>query len=161
MSEDNTNPSPIERQFVTPRLLDLAKNPPEYVDGILPTVSVAFRGPIRRGAVRAPRGSILGSYSFSGSYYPTGMGTTSLRITRVNVFSGSRNQRWMIRHSRDGTRDIRFFISPGQQEIVGNPMEPIYVFGPGTISWGFIGANASGSMGSAYDTSQFMEGYRG
>jgi len=151
--------SPNQRIFQTIRVLNPAGDPQEYVDVALPTVSVKFRGPIRRGAVRAPRGSILGSYRISGTHYDNAPGTYSLRISRVSLFSGSRGQRWVIQHSRVGTVDIQHFINAGQVSLLGAGNEPVYVLGPGTVTWGFIGVNASGSMGSAYFTSQFLEGY--
>ena len=160
MPQDSDRPPDINRPFTTPRYLDPALDPPAYRDFSFPTVTTTFRGPIRRGVVRAPRGSIPGSTYLGGTNYISAPGTYSLRITRRSIFSGSRNQRWMIRHSRVGTVDVIPFVSPGWQETVGDQMAPIYVFGPGTVIYGFIGANASGSMGSAYDVSMFLEGYK-
>ena len=160
MAPGSDRPPELQRRFETPRYLDPALDPPEYKDFSFPTVTSQYRGPIRRGDVRAPRGSIQGSIYMSGSHYPSAPGTYSLRITRRAVSSGSRNQRWMIRHSRTGTADIIDFTNPGRYEAIGDQMAPVYVFGPGTVVYGFIGANASGSMGSAYFTSQFLEGYR-
>ena len=143
------------------RRLDPTKNPPQYVDEVLPTRTLKLKGPLERGRVRAPRGTILGSYRITGSFYETATGTYNLRVTRLSVFTGSRGNDWALRHSRDGTVDIIHFETPGQYNAHGGPLTPLYSFGPGTVSWGWIGNNAGGSVGSAYWTGQFMEGIVG
>lgn len=149
-----------DRLWYTKRLLDPSRNPPQYVDEELPTVTVKFQGAVARARTRAPRGTILGSYRVTGSFYETGKGTHSLRITRVSLFSGSRSNAWMIRHSRQGTTDVVEFDSPGQYTAVGQPTAPLYSFGPGTVSWGWVG-DIGGGIGSAYDLSQTLEGVLG
>ena len=155
-------------QYVTRRYLDRRTNPPRYVDEELPTSTVTFRGPLRRGAVRAPRGTILGSFRVTGSFYDYAPGSYSLRITRLSVFAGSREAQWMIRHSRVGTVDIQIFSGSStlatsqfqQRNFFGDPMRPLYSFGPGTVTWGFVG-NHAGSIGTRYTMGQFMEGVIG
>lgn len=148
----------LQRQYFTPVRMDPSGDPPAFVDVKLPTVSSAFRGPLRRGDVRAPRGTIIGSYRVTGSHYDNAPGTYALRVTRVSVYSGSRGNRWAIWHSRAGTYDIRHFEDPGQHDLLGGPDNPLYVFPPGSVLYGFIG-NLAGSIGSAYLMSQFMEGH--
>lgn len=152
--------SQIRRVIQTRRFLDRRHNPPEFVDEEVPTVSRNLLV-LRRGRVRSPRGTILGSVRLTGSIRPlSAPGTFSLRVTRVSVFTGSRNMAWFIRHSRDGTYDVIHFPSPGQETRLSGPMEPIYAFGPGTVVFGWLG-DAAGAIGSAYDLGQFLEGYVG
>ena len=148
------------REFTTRRMLDPYGNPPRYVDEELPVVSVKLQGIERKTSERGPHGTAVGSLRLSGSFYETAKGTNSLRITRLSLFSGSRNHSWFIRHSREGTVDEIGFESPGQHFAVGDPMAPIYAFGPGTITWGWRGDEA-GAMGSAFTMTQSMEGYLG
>ncbi len=149
-----SNPGGQDRVFTTQRAQDPQQNPPADVDVVLPTRSFTLRGPLRRGRVRAPAGTIPGSYRITGSHRElTAPGTYSLRLTRVSIASGSRETGWFIRHSREGTRDIIYFPSPGHVELLGRPDAPIYAFGPGTVIWGFMEA------GSAHFLSQHMEGY--
>lgn len=141
----------IQRVNVTRRFLDRQRNPPEYVDEVLPTETVQLRGPLKRGVVRAPAGTIAGSYRITGTYQANAPGTFSLRVTRLSVFTGSREARWYIRHSRTGTADVVYFPTPGQETRLGAPREPVYAFGPGTVIYGFMEA------GSAYWHGQFLE----
>ena len=145
------------RIFTSRRRLDLGLDPPEFVDDILPTTSLTFRGPERRGVERAPHGTQRGSYRVTGTFYENAPGTYSLRITRLSVFSGSREALWSLEHSRQGTIDIIHWESPGQEYRQGDPLRPLYSLGPGTISWGFIG-DISGRIGSGYNMGQFMSG---
>ena len=149
-----------DRQFVTERRLDPALDPPEYKDVELPTMSVKLQGALRRSRERAPHGTVFGSLRLTGSFHELGKGTASLRVTRLSLFSGSRNNAWHIRHSRDGTVDVIDFEAPGQHVLLGNALEPIYSFGPGSITWGWLG-NSAGSIGSAHNVSQSMEGLLG
>jgi hypothetical protein len=149
-----------DRFFTVKRFLDPESNPPTYKDEELPTQTVKFQGHSRKVRERAPHGTTLGSVRLTGSYYETALGTYSLRVTRVSVFSGSRNNAWHIRHSRQGTVDVIDFPSPGQHVNLGGPYEPVYSFGPGTVTWGFIGDSGAG-IGSAYNMSQAMEGHLG
>lgn len=150
-----SNPGGQDRLYSTPRFTDPSQNPQAEVDQVLPTVSVTLRGPLKRGRTRAPAGTIPGSYYITGSHRQLGApGTFSLRITRVSVASGSRETGWFIRHSRQGTKDIIYFPSPGHVELLGRPDAPVYAFGlAGTVIWGFMEA------GSAHFLSQSMEGY--
>ncbi|GEM_PF-4742280 len=138
--------------------LDRQAIPPRYVDEELPTTTKLLF-PIRRGRVRAPRGTILGSMYLTGSARSpiSSPGSFSLRVTRVSVFTGSRNMEWFIRHSRKGTIDVISFQTPGQVAYLGNPLEPVYAMGPGTVIFGWLG-DAGGLMGSAYFTGQSLEG---
>ncbi len=148
------------RSFVTRRFLDPLGNPPDYADEVLPVQSVVLQGALRKSSERGPHGTATGSYRLSGSFYETAMGSNSLRITRLSLFSGSRNNGWYIRHSRKGTVDEINFESAGQHSAIGAPYEPLYSFGPGTITWGWKGDEA-GAMGTAFTMTQTMEGYLG
>ena len=142
----------VQRVNTTQRFLDPRRNPPEFVDEVLPTETVVLRGPLKRGVVRAPAGTIAGSYRITGTYQTPSPGTFSLRVTRLSVFTGSREARWFIRHSRTGTADVIYFPSAGQETRLGAPREPIYAFGPGTVIYGFMEA------GSAYWHGAHLEG---
>ncbi len=148
------------RDFVTRRFLDPLGNPPDYVDEELPVRSIVLQGIERKTSERGPHGTATGSFHLSGSYYETAMGSNSLRITRLSLFSGSRNNGWYLRHSRIGTVEEINFPSPGQHSAIGAPYEPLYAFGPGTITWGWKG-DEGGNMGSAFTMTQAMEGYLG
>lgn len=137
----------IERIVTTKKLLDKSKDPWEYSDEEIPTVSVKLLTQ-RKGRFRAPHGTSLGSYRISGTY----QGSYSLRITRRSLAVGSPEVSWFIRHSRVGTVDIVYFPSKGQDQALAGPIEPVYTFGAGTIVWGFLEA------GSAYWMSEFLEG---
>ena len=160
MSQENNESI---RQFVTRRYLDPATDPPSYVDEKLPTETVKFQGALRTSMDRAPHGSELGSYQVGGTFQVTGgRGTHSLRITRLELYTGSRNNKWHIHHSRDGTVGVLDFANPGQLVTLGDQYKPIYSFGPGTVSWGWLGDSIIGdNIGSGYDMSQSMEGILG
>ncbi len=152
--------SGVQRIVTSHVYLDTQKNPPEFVDQVIPTDSknLLFA---KRGRMRAPHGSGVGSITLTGSWRTlTGPGTYSLRITRVSLFTGSRNMEWGIWHSRVGTYDIIGFPTPGQETRLGAPMDPIYSFGPGTVKWGWLG-DAGGAFGSAYTLSKHLEGFVG
>lgn len=159
MAQDNARQ--VERVVESRRFLDTRRDPPEFVDEQLPTNTRNLLV-IRRGRVRAPRGTITGSMRLTGSYRPFAghPGSYSLRVTRVSLFAGSRDVAWHIRHSRDGTYDVIEFPAPGQEVLLGGPQSPIYAFGPGTVMWGWLG-NYAGSMGSRVNYSQHLEGYVG
>lgn len=144
-----------ERSRQVAQLRDDQRN--RYVDEPLPTVTVTLRHPERKGRVRAPHGTAVGSYRVSGSFQQGAVGTYSFLVTRVSLFVGSRNAAWMVRHSRKGTVDVQHFESPGQYNAIGGLKQPVYAFGPGTVFYGWIG-NAAGGIGSAHDLGEFMEG---
>jgi hypothetical protein len=142
----------IQRSFQTRKFKDRILDPPEFVDEEVPslTIKLPYRG--LQGRQRAPRGTHTGTYYIKGTQYDTGIGTYGVRITRLSVFAGSRDVFWHIRHSRIGTVDIIYFPASGQEYQLGNGMAPIYSFGPGTISHGFLNA------GSAYWMGYHLEG---
>ncbi len=149
-------PSGQQRVFYTERQLDPARNPPGFVDRELSTFSVKFVGPGRgRGSMRAPKGgSIEGSYRVTGSWRElTAPGTFSLRLTRVSVFSGSREEMFYIRHSRLGTIYNVYFPQPGRFDAIGHRDQPILVLPPGTTFYAF-----QTNTGSAYNRGYSMEG---
>jgi len=124
------------------RFLDKRTNPPSYVDEVLPTQTkqIFIRSKIGT-AIDNSLGDInVGSTYFSGSHYDFSPGTTSLRVTRHVVGIGSPGGPggqlwWKLRHSRLGTVDgIAFASARGQLIRDKAPMEPLYAFGPGTIS---------------------------
>ena len=78
------------------RRLDRSLDPPQYVDEEIPTVTRVFRDPANRGRVRAPRGTLTGSLRLTGSFRELTPGSYSLRITRLSIFTGSRNMDWAI-----------------------------------------------------------------
>ncbi len=151
----SSKPDAGDRVYLTERRQDPSQNPPRIIDEPWPTVSVTLRGPLRRGRVRAPAGTIAGSYYLTGSHRQLGApGTYSLRITRVSIATGSRETGWFIRHSRLGTKDVVYFPTPGHYVALGSPREPVYAFGsPGTVIYGFLEA------GSGHFLSQHMEGF--
>jgi hypothetical protein len=146
------------RDFTTRRLLDPLGNPPRYVDEELPVRSIVLQGIERKTSERGPHGTAVGSYRVTGTFYETAMGSNSLRVTRLSLFSGSRNNGWYMHHSRKGTVEEINFPSPGQHSAIGAPYEPLYSFGPGTITWGWKG-DEGGAMGSAFTMTQVMEGF--
>lgn len=145
----------IQRVIVSKRIFDPIRNPPEVVDEALPTLTFKLRGTERRGVVRAPRGTLTGSMRITGSFRFASAGapgTFGARITRLSVFSGSRESLWALRHSREGTLDVIYFPSAGQEFRAGDGEKPLYSVGPGTLLWNFLDA------GSAYWHGAFMEG---
>lgn len=147
----------VERVSFTRRFLDRAKNPPEYVDEELPTKTVKIFSRKKQGTICYGTTSPInmGSIRFSGSHYDFSPGSSSLRIIRRSVHIGSveldKNIEldWVLRHSREGTVDsIPFFLGTqlaanrrglnrGDAEAFGGPMNPLYVFGPGTL-WSYF-----------------------
>jgi hypothetical protein len=163
------------RDFTTRRLLDPLGNPPRYVDEELPVRTVKLQGAERKVYQRSPAGTSVGSFRLSGSFYETAMGSNSLRVTRLSLgvtgpgFLGQgtpsalglgTTYRWHIRHSRDGTTDIKLFHDSGRIEERGDGMAPLYSFGPGTIEWGFLGDHL-GQVGTQVSFVQSMEGLLG
>ena len=160
------------REFTTRRMLDPFANPPRYVDEELPVVSVKLTGAERIVYHRSPAGTSIGSLRLSGSFHETSKGTNSLRITRLSLgVNGPQvlgvgtpslgigtSYRWHIHHSRDGTVDVKLFDESGRIEERGDPMAPVYAFGPGTISWGFLG-DQHGQVGTQVSFTQSMEGF--
>lgn len=150
----------VKRVIQSRKLLDKRRNPPAMVDEELPTLTKNLLV-LKRGRVRAPRGTIVGSFYLTGSVRPlSAPGSFSFRVTRLSLATGSRNMEWAIRHSRNGTYDVISFPNPGQETRLGGPMNPIYAFGPGSVLWGWLG-DAGAGMGSAYWTSQHIEGIVG
>ena len=142
----------VDRTSTTKRFLDKRRNPWEYVDEELPTTTIKRGLPEKVGRARAPHGTAIGSYRITGSHYDFSPGTYSLRVTRLSVACGSREACWAIRHSRTGTADIIYFPAAGQETRLGNPLAPVYAFGPGTVMWQFL------DVGSAYWMSSHIEG---
>ena len=170
-----------ERSFVTRKFYDPRTR--TFVNDDLPTLTRNFSWPQRRGVeVKATQGTIsatggylAGSYRVTGSHYDLAPGTFSLRITRVNVgvvggghpnLTGSDGNwrgtvmRWHIRHSRDGTKDVIAFTGPGMVRQIADKNNAIYSFGPGTVSWGFLG-DQGGRPGTRFHLIQSMEGVLG
>jgi len=138
----------VQRLSTTQRLYDRRRDPPEYVDEQLPTATVRIFSRNKQGTILslADGLTIMGSVHFSGSHYETAPGSFSLRIIRRSVYIGSAKQaldmEWRLRHSREGTVDIIPFYKGSvpisrSAELLGDPMRPIYAFGPGTI-WAYF-----------------------
>ena len=165
----------VQRTSTTHRRLDKRRDPWEYVDDELPTTTIHLKGPARRVVTRTPRGTNAeGSYRVTGSHYDFNPGTYSLRITRLSLSavgsppsaSGSVYQ-WHLRHSRTGTIDVVVLPAPkpgvaNEAAVVdrrGGPQNPVYVVGPGTLSWGWDAVR--GWMGTQVSLSQSMEAIPG
>ena len=132
----------VERVSFTRRFLDRSKNPPEYVDEELPTVTRHIFAREKQGTAIEPASGALnmGSICFSGSHYDFGPGSCALRILRRTVSYGSMETggqlNWHLRHSRLGTVESLSFHNADKSPLVdhGGPMNPLYSFGPGTIT---------------------------
>ena len=162
------------RSFVTRRMLDPYANPPRYVDEEVPVRSIKLQGAEGRVYERGPHGTALGSLRLTGSFHELAPGSNSVRITRLSLgvvapntlgvgtpdFGLGTAYRWHVRHSREGTVDIRLFHESGRLEERGDAMAPIYSFGPGTVTWGWLGDHL-GQMGSRVGFSQSLEGLLG
>lgn len=159
----------VDRVNFTKRFLDKQKNPWEYRDEELPTVTVKLKGAARRVVTRAPLGTAAeGSYRITGSHYDFSPGTYSLRVTRVHVaaigttdsgYQGTVYQ-WHIRHSRQGTIDV-IGLGPGHRDVTlqGDSMKPVYSAGPGTLFWGWD--TFKGELGTQITLIQSMEAIPG
>ncbi len=137
------------------KLLDKRRNPPEYMDEVLPTQTVHIFSRKKQGTLldSASGATVMGSIQFTGSFHEDAPGSYSLRVMRRNFNIGSvspysnANIEWSLRHSRLGTVDeIGVFIgtrvstlntSNRKHELIGGPMNPVYSFGPGTL-WNIV-----------------------
>ena len=132
----------IDRVSFTRRFLDKSRNPWEYIDEELPTqtVKVFARGKMGSAIDNSLGDTNYGSIHFTGSKYDFSPGSYSLRVTRHNIGVGSPGGPgaqlwWKLHHSRIGTLDaIAMNNARGQLIRDKNPMEPLYVLGPGTIT---------------------------
>ncbi len=132
----------VVRAFVTRRLLDKRRDPWEYRDEELPTKTVHIFPRAKQGtAIDSIAGETkMGSINFSGSHYDFGPGSYSLRIIRRTITIGSMASDgqcwWHLHHSREGTIDSIGFRKNDYSPWIhhGNPMEPLYALGPGTIT---------------------------
>jgi len=132
----------VERVSFTRRFLDRAKNPPEYVDEELPTKTVQIFAREKQGTyIIAGDGALnMGSIRFSGSHYDFAPGSYALRVLRRSVSYGSMSTggqlNWCLRHSRLGTVEKLTFHNADKSPLVdhGGPMNPLYSFGPGTVT---------------------------
>lgn len=131
-----------QRTIVTRRFFDRRLNPPGYVEEELPTKTKQVFIRTKMGTcIDNSLGDInVGSIAFSGSHYDFGPGTYSMRITRHGVGIGSPGGLggqlwWKLHHSRLGTVDaIAFASARGQLVRDRAPLEPLYSFGPGTVT---------------------------
>ena len=135
----------VQKSIVTIQRLDKRRNPPEYVGEELPTTTVKIFSRGKQGTILslADGPTIMGSIQFTGSYYEFAPGSYSLRVIRRSVYIGSEmsgklNFEWKLRHSRLGTVDaIPFYKGsvPASRsaEAFGDPLRPLYAFGPGTV----------------------------
>jgi len=158
------------RTIVTRRFYDERLNPPAYVEERLPTKTVhIFKRGFNKGTlIDGGLGAVeMGSIRFSGSHYDFGPGTYSLRVIRREIYIGSvmvgRNleAEWSIHHSREGTiQKIPFFLGtqvpnlrpvPVGDKTLGGPMNPIYSFGPGTITTHFNSVRGSARVYSSLE----------
>lgn len=158
----------VQRLSTTTRHLDKSRDPWEYVDAELPTVAVRIFSRRKQGTIFDPgvftpgTPMIMGSIHFTGSHYDFAPGSYALRITRRSVYIGSTDRRnveieWRLRHSREGTVDAIPLVlgtytrtyrpNNWQAEAFGNPMAPLYTFGPGTL-WAYFhrGRSSRGTM---------------
>jgi len=141
----------VQKVIYTRRALDKRQDPWEYIDEELPTTTVKVFSRSKQGTLLDSSSglTVMGSLHFSGSHYDFAPGTHSLRITRRSVHIGSRvsygaDYEWKIQHSREGTVDmIPFYLGTkiqdrrnelARSELVKGQLEPIYAFGPGTLT---------------------------
>lgn len=137
------------QKFSLSRLFfDRRRNPPEYVPEELPTQTAHIFIRTKQGTmIDSSHGETkMGSVYFTGSHYDFAPGTYSLRIIRRNAAVGSQPSHsiawWKLHHSRLGTVDAIPFRAPGTvtgigvqvHETLGGPKNPVYAFGPGTIT---------------------------
>jgi hypothetical protein len=119
----------------------------EWVDEILPTLTVKQAGIIRGTGATVTAGS-----------HRIGQGSTLL-ITAFNIASGSPDFWWALTHEgtpfpgeKRGTIDCGYFGAKGETRVLGNVKEPIKVVGPGSMRLQFL------TPGSAKDFSFSFEG---
>lgn len=143
----------VQRVSASKLFRDNRLDPPQYVDEEIPSVSVVLGARNRRGILNKDAGTAEASFTITGSLREFIPGTYGLRVTRVSVVNGSaggarptNSVLWYIRHSREGTVDvIRTPRGGGQVVLQGDPMRPIYTFGPGTVLYAFAGTASAGS----------------
>lgn len=140
----------VQRLVTTRRFLDKRREPWEVVEEELPTTTkkVFARGKQGTALDTGAGRTIMGSYRITGSHYDFAPGTYSYRVTRRSVHIGSYENTnceidWELRHSREGTVDrIPFLLGTpakfrgrdsNRAEAFGQPLAPLYSFGPGTI----------------------------
>jgi hypothetical protein len=110
------------------QFLDRSKNPPEFVDDKIPTEPVRI--------FKQGRPSSLGTWLI-GSYY---VGSNQvLQITFEDFNTNSANVYWRLYHSRDGTLDIPYLESAGQETRIGALTSPLESVGPGTFRVDLLG----------------------
>lgn len=174
MGNEQEQQSGHSRVFPTRRFLDRAKSPPEYVDEVLPTITLKLQGPERRASARMPSGTIAGSFRITGTNYDLVPGTYSFRATRVSVGiagdSGAGTSKFTypwkgtvynfhIRHSREGTIMTEAFNEPGQRVRQGDGLHPVFSVGPGTLIWQWV--KRLPGIGTRVDINQTIEGLLG
>jgi hypothetical protein len=137
----------VNRQFVTRKFRDNILDPPRFVDEEIPSVTVKLPYRSLAGRKRAPLGTHTGTYYITGTHYDSYPGSYGLRITRLSVYSGSRDVIWRLHHSRVGTVEEIYFPAAGQEIQIGGPRNPIMALGPGTISFGFLNAGSAHWLG--------------
>ena len=135
----------VQKSIVTIQRFDKRRNPPEYVGEELPTTTVKIFSRRKQGTILSLGDglTIMGSIQFTGSHYDFAPGSFSLRVTRRSVYIGSAapgafSFEWKLRHSREGTVDAIPFYKGSvpayrSAEAFGNPLAPLYAFGPGTL----------------------------
>lgn len=118
------------------------KRAQQFREAELPTKTVHIFARTKQGtAIDQPAGEVnMGSLAFSGSHYDFNPGSFSLRIIRRSVGYGSMASNgqleWCLHHSRLGTVEKLTFRSHTNSPRVdhGDPMAPLYSFGPGTVT---------------------------
>jgi hypothetical protein len=113
----------LRRQF-----LDESKNPPEFVDEIIPT------SPIR--IFKQGRPSSTGTWMLGGYYIGTNQ---VLQITFEDFNTNTPNVFFRLYHSRDGTLDLPYLEAAGQETRIGDLHSPLESIGPGTFQVDVMG----------------------
>ena len=157
------------RVFVSRRFYDPQTQ--TYLDEELPTVTLKLQGIGRRASSRMPRGTVEGTYRITGTNYDLTPGTYSLRALRVTAgISGPggagtrKDYQWSgttyafyVRHTRQGTLLFLPFDRAGVVDMRGNPRDPVFAVGPGTLAWAWQTLSAGG-VGTRVTVSQQIEG---
>jgi hypothetical protein len=118
----------------------------EFVDEILPTLTVKQAAQIRGAGISVLAGS-----------HRIGQGSTLL-ITSFNVASGSPDFWWALTHEgtpfpgeKRGTIDVGYFGAKGETRLIGNVREPVKVVGPGTMRLQFITPGSAKIFGFSFE----------
>ena len=145
-----------ELQYQRRQYLDQSKNPPEFVDEVIPTEPVRIFKQGRSGYTRS-----VGSFMLVGSYE---VGTNQvMQIVFEDFNTNTPNVFFRLHHSRLGTLDLPYLESKGQETRIGDLNQPLESIPPGTFRVDVIGPGSAngafegiGSMGVNVFSSKVM-----